>query len=53
MEALRDYVDEGPVGKRRLPVLSADAVEAEKEDAEEEEEEFDVDTFASAELDAE
>jgi hypothetical protein len=22
MEALRDYVDEGPVGKRRLPVLS-------------------------------
>ena len=53
MEALRDYVDEGPVGKRRLPVLSADAVEAEKEDLEEEEEEFDVETFASAELDAE
>jgi Sigma-70, region 4 len=24
MAALRDYVDEGPVGKRRLPVLSAD-----------------------------
>jgi hypothetical protein len=24
MEALRDYVDEGPVGKRRLPVLSDD-----------------------------
>jgi hypothetical protein len=23
MEALRDYVDEGPVGKRRLPVLTA------------------------------
>ncbi|MEO6418534.1 MAG: sigma factor-like helix-turn-helix DNA-binding protein, partial [Polyangiaceae bacterium] len=23
MEALRDYVDEGPVGKRRLPVLAA------------------------------
>ncbi|MEM1028994.1 MAG: sigma factor-like helix-turn-helix DNA-binding protein [Myxococcota bacterium] len=25
MEALRDYVDEGPNGKRRLPVLSDDA----------------------------
>lgn len=24
MEALRDYVDEGPVGKRRLPVLAGD-----------------------------
>jgi hypothetical protein len=24
MAALRDYVDEGPIGKRRLPVLSAD-----------------------------
>lgn len=24
MEALRDYVDEGPVGKRRLPVLADD-----------------------------
>ncbi len=24
MEALRDYVDEGPVGKRRLPVIQAD-----------------------------
>lgn len=26
MEALRDYVDEGPVGKRRLPVLDDDQV---------------------------
>ncbi len=24
MAALRDYVDEGPIGKRRLPILSAD-----------------------------
>jgi hypothetical protein len=24
MEALRDYVDEGPVGKRRLPIISSD-----------------------------
>lgn len=24
MKALRDYIDEGPVGKRRLPILTAD-----------------------------
>jgi hypothetical protein len=36
MAALRDYVDEGPIGKRRLPVLSAD-------DDEEEESETDGD----------
>src|SRR5579863_4365927 len=36
MTALRDYVDEGPVGKRRLPVLTAPV------DAEEEAEETDV-----------
>jgi hypothetical protein len=59
MANLRDYVDEGPVGKRRLPVLAAPvAEEAEEEDeaeaeAEEEESEFDVEEFASAELDAE
>jgi len=29
MSALRDYVDEGPVGKRRLPVLSRDEDEEE------------------------
>jgi hypothetical protein len=40
MMALRDYVDEGPVGKRRLPVLEAkgaaddDADEADAEDVE-------------------
>lgn len=27
MESLRDYVDEGPVGKRRLPLLTADDFE--------------------------
>ncbi|MFO0757650.1 MAG: sigma factor-like helix-turn-helix DNA-binding protein [Byssovorax sp.] len=32
MSALRDYVDEGPVGKRRLPVLAADADEDEEEE---------------------
>ena len=34
MEALRDFVDEGPVGKRRLPVLQAADVD-EDEDIEE------------------
>src|SRR6202007_584004 len=33
MSALRDYVDEGPVGKRRLPILAS------KKDEEEETEE--------------
>jgi hypothetical protein len=61
MTALRDYVDEGPVGKRRLPVLTA-PVDAEAEDEAEETDveaeaetettaEFDVEAFASAELD--
>ncbi len=31
MEALRDYVDEGPIGKRRLPVIQADDDEEEEE----------------------
>jgi len=65
MAALRDYVDEGPVGKRRLPVLSRTAEaepEVEDDDADEDdiEEEaaadsgdFDVEAFAGAELDAE
>jgi hypothetical protein len=55
MMALRDFVDEGPVGKRRLPVLSkADlrgidgdtsggAAEREAEDWESEEAEFEED----------
>jgi hypothetical protein len=30
MMALRDYVDEGPVGKRRLPVLNGDDAEAQE-----------------------
>jgi hypothetical protein len=32
MSALRDYVDEGPVGKRRLPVIAAPVDEDEDED---------------------
>jgi len=59
MMALRDYVDEGPVGKRRLPVLSSDEDEAEETDADvdadeadtAEAAEFDVEAFASSDLD--
>jgi hypothetical protein len=63
MTALRDYVDEGPVGKRRLPVLTAPVdAEEDAEDTEVEAEaeaeveveataEFDVEAFASSELD--
>jgi Sigma-70, region 4 len=71
MNALRDYVDEGPVGKRRLPILTVDS-EDEDEDEEMDTEakaegesetegeaetavaatpEFDVEAFASTELD--
>jgi hypothetical protein len=50
MSALRDFVEEGPVGKRRLPVIAAKKKE---EEVEEEEDEFDAEEFASAELDAE
>jgi hypothetical protein len=55
MMALRDYVDEGPVGKRRLPVLTAaDDEEEEKPEAEaDEDEDFDVEAFVGPELDAE
>jgi hypothetical protein len=61
MTALRDYVDEGPVGKRRLPVLKKeeapvedkDEDDLEEEEAEVEADEFDVEEFATAEFDAE
>jgi hypothetical protein len=71
MTNLRDYVDEGPMGKRRLPVLTKSDDEDEEsaeggdsEDADEADEvadttaavrepEFDIETFASADLDAE
>jgi hypothetical protein len=66
MEALRDYVDEGPVGKRRLPVLRRSA-DSEGEGAEESDGEgdaeaeieaevtavLDVEAFASGDLDGE
>jgi hypothetical protein len=66
MAALRDYVDEGPVGKRRLPVLGPPAdAEGEGEGAEESDVEaeaeaeaeaiavLDVEAFASVDLDGE
>jgi hypothetical protein len=51
MAALRDFVDEGPVGKRRLPIL-AQRAEHEEED-EDDDLGFDAAEFASAALDAE
>jgi hypothetical protein len=33
MMALRDYVDEGPTGKRRLPVLAQDDEDEEEVEA--------------------
>lgn len=67
MTNLRDYVDEGPLGKRRLPVLTSDSENEESEDesgedgedaedADDLEEgtassEFDVEAFATNEID--
>jgi hypothetical protein len=66
MLALRDYVDEGPMGKRRLPVLGADREGAKPDTdadsdtadddidvdaAEDTDAEFDVEAFASSDLD--
>lgn len=56
MNALRDYVDEGPVGKRRLPVLARDEDEETADtdtDTDADDDDFDVDEFASDALDAE
>ena len=58
MYELREYVDEGPVGKRRLPVLTKvvakDEVEEDEDDLEEEPEvDFNADEFASDALAAE
>jgi hypothetical protein len=57
MSALRDYVDEGPVGKRRLPILVKTVApvadeEDDDEDVVEPEDDFDADEFASSALDA-
>jgi hypothetical protein len=51
MFALRDFVEEGPVGKRRLPVLEREEEEDEPETCDDEgtddEADFDADHFAS------
>jgi hypothetical protein len=47
MLALRDYVDEGPVGKRRLPVLQREVEVAEDEDDEDEDEDEDDEVEAA------
>jgi len=56
MSALRDYVDEGPVGKRRLPILTApvdddDDAEADCDLDEDEPVVADLDALAVADLD--
>jgi hypothetical protein len=43
MSGLRDYVDEGPVGKRRLPVLAAKDVEEIDEEEDEDDDDFEDD----------
>ncbi len=53
MYALRDFVDEGPVGKRRLPILAQAVAKEEEEEEDDSEADFDVDVFASDALDAE
>ncbi len=66
MYALRDYVDEGPVGKRRLPTLSKEELSGSKAKAkvkavvapvaeieDEDEDEFDADDDFEAEAEAE
>jgi hypothetical protein len=64
MTVLRDYVDGGPMGKRRLPVLDEDEEKRNDEESEDEEldeeiadettsdGEFDVDGFCAPEMDS-
>jgi hypothetical protein len=50
MNALRDYVDEGPIGKRRLPILTKSEDEDEEEsevDADDDDTDTDTDTSDS------
>jgi hypothetical protein len=48
MSTLRDYVDEGPTGKRRLPVLTVEVEEEEEEETEEAEEAEEADVEAAS-----
>ncbi len=46
MAALRDYVDEGPVGKRRLPVLTIDDEDEDEAKADEDDDDDDLEDVA-------
>jgi hypothetical protein len=46
MAALRDYVDEGPMGKRRLPILAAPPEDDDEEESEEPAVDDDAETIA-------
>ncbi|MDC3957959.1 sigma factor-like helix-turn-helix DNA-binding protein [Polyangium jinanense] len=55
MMGLRDYVDEGPVGKRRLPVLAQsddEDIDEEERDEDEDDDDFDDDDAAEAKADS-
>jgi hypothetical protein len=49
MESLRDFVDEGPIGKRRLPVLTKSSSEDEEETEDCSDEDDDEDDFDTEE----
>ncbi len=52
MSALRDYIDEGPVGKRRLPILAAPVEDDLDEEIDEDDDEVEAsDADADAPLD--
>jgi hypothetical protein len=54
MMALRDYVDEGPVGKRRLPVLELETDEdADEQSSEDQDEDEDEDVVMDADVEIE
>jgi hypothetical protein len=52
MSTLRDYVDEGPTGKRRLPVLTVEVEEDEDEETEDGEAEADETVSPETDVDA-
>jgi hypothetical protein len=48
MESLRDFVDEGPVGKRRLPMISVSPAENDEAEGDDEGDESDLDDEVEA-----
>jgi hypothetical protein len=50
MMALRDYVDEGPIGKRRLPVLTAEGDHEEEDEEVDAVDDLDLDGFPGSEF---